>query len=131
MLERESSSLGFIGDHGADVAQAAVHVIHVHDGQILFANLLPLRAIRNAGDDAVALPTIGHGRPLFMIARIDQQMPMRVLFGEVSDAANDAPAPARFRFDQHGNVLNAKLAVVDSRDASSNLITQSEWPEVG
>ena len=47
-----------------------------------------------------------------MVARVDQQMPMRVLLGEVGDAADDATAPARFRFDQHGNVLDAKLVVV-------------------
>ena len=92
--------------------QTLEHIIHIDDRQILFANLLPLRAAGDAGDDAVAVPAFRNRRALLVIARIDQQMPMRVLFGVVRDAANHAAAPARFRFDQHGHVLDAKLAVV-------------------
>jgi len=46
-----------------------------------------------------------------MIARIDEQMPMRVLIGEVGNATDDAASPTSFSFDQHGHVLNAELAV--------------------
>ena len=72
---------------------------------------MPLIAIRDASDDPIALPTVGHGRALFVVARIDQQMPVRVLLGEVCDTANDAAAPAGLGFDQHRNVLNAKLTL--------------------
>ena len=112
MLERQPRPLGFVGDDRADAFQTFEHVVHVDDRQILFANLLPLRAAGDAGDDAVAVPAFGDRRALLVVARVDQQMPMRVLLGVVRDAANDARAPARFRLDQHGDVLDLKLTVV-------------------
>ncbi len=109
MLQRQPRPLGFVRDHRADAFQPFEHIVHVDHRQILLANLLPLRAAGDAGDDAVAVPTFGNRRALLVIARVDQQMPMRVLLGEVRDAANHATAPARLRFDQHGHVLDAKL----------------------
>jgi len=47
-----------------------------------------------------------------VVARIDKQVPMGVFLGVVGDAANDSAAPTRFRFNQHRDMLNAKLAVV-------------------
>jgi hypothetical protein len=47
-----------------------------------------------------------------MIAWVEQQMPMRVLFGVMGDTADHAAAPTGFGFNQHGNVLNAKLAII-------------------
>ena len=96
-----------------------IHVVDIDDRQALFADLLPLGAIGDAGDNAVAVPTLGNCRALFVIARVDQQMPMGVFLGKVGDAANHAAAPAGFRFDQHGDVSNAKLAVVIGVDATS------------
>jgi hypothetical protein len=39
-------------------------------------------------------------------------MPMGVLFGVMSDAADDAAAPTGFGLDENGDVLNSKLTVV-------------------
>ena len=84
--------------HGADAVEAFVDVVDVDDRQPLLADLLHLDAAGDAGDDAVAAPAVGDRGALFVVARVDQQMPMGVLLGEVGDAADDAGRPSSFPF---------------------------------
>ena len=112
MLEREPGPLRLVRNHRANSVQAVVHVIHVDDRQPLFPKLFHLQAAGDAGDDAVATPAVRDRGALLVVARIDQQMPVGMLFGEVGDSADHLPAPARFRLDQHRHLTDAKLIVI-------------------
>ncbi len=94
VFDGEAGAGGFVGEHGADAAEAVVDIIHIDDRQSLLAELLHLEAAGDAGDDAVAAPAVGDRGTLFMIARVDQQVPMGVLLSKVGDAADDLATPA-------------------------------------
>ena len=72
MFDGEARAFGFVGEHRADAIETVVDVVDVDDRDALLAELLHLLAARDAGDDAVAAPTIGNGGALFVIARVDQ-----------------------------------------------------------
>ena len=61
MLKRQPRPLGFICNYSSDAAQSEKNIVHIHYGQVLLANLLPLCAARDPRDDAVALLREGRG----------------------------------------------------------------------
>src|SRR4051812_27471798 len=130
MFQCKPCSFRFIRDYRGDIAKVLVDIIDVDDGQTFFANLLPLRAVGDARNDPIPVPAFGDHGSLFMIARVEKQMPVGVLFGKMSNAANDASTPTGFGFDEHGYVLNSKLTVVlglvDHRRAARGIRRTSE-----
>ena len=131
MFDGEARAFGFVGEHGADAVEPVVNIVDVDDRQPLLAELLHLEAAGDAGDDAVAAPAVGDRGALFVIARVDQEMPVGVLLGEVGDAADDLAAPTGFGFDEDGDLADAKLIVIVGLIVHGRIVTARGDEEFG